>query len=261
MTDKKNMNKNVFITGAASGIGLATAQYLHHQGYIVGMADLSLASLVKATEDWNQDKIKLFELNVTDFEKTKEVLNTFCSDQQSKLAILINNAGVLEIGPFESITNEQHRRTLDVNVMGVINTSQAALPFLKNNQNSTVINLSSASSDYGVPELASYSASKFAVKALTEALELEWAPYGIRVCDVLPPFVSTHMVSSQNHSSKVMERMGVNLTADDVVRVIQQQIHSPRTHRTVGLFYGLLHRLSNVSPFFISRLTMKLLSR
>ena len=121
--------------------------------------------------------------------------------------------------------------------------------------------MSSASSDYGVPELASYSASKFAVKALTEALELEWKKYGISVCDVMPPFVATNMLKAQKNSAKVMQRLGVNITAEHVVAVIDKQVKHPKTHRTVSVFYGLLHRLSNVSPAFINRLAMKWLSR
>ena len=256
--------KTVFITGAASGIGLATAHFLHEQGYIVGMADLSLLTLEAATETWNKDNIRLFELNVTEFEAAKEVMGIFCSEFDSQLDVLINNAGILEIGSFESISNTQHRRTLDVNVMGVINLCQAALPFLKDKNNgnsSTVINLSSASSDYGIPELSSYSASKFAVKALTEALEIEWEKYNISVCDVMPPFVSTHMVSSQANQSKILDRLGVDLTAEDVVKVIFKQIKHPKTHRTVGIIYGVLHRLSNISPFTTNRLVMKFLSR
>jgi len=110
--------KTVFITGAASGIGLATAHFLHEQGYIVGMADLSLLTLEAATETWNKDNICLFELNVTEFEAAKAVMGIFCSEFDSQLDVLINNAGILEIGSFESISNTQHRRTLDVNVMG-----------------------------------------------------------------------------------------------------------------------------------------------
>lgn len=253
--------KTVFITGAASGIGLATAKFLNEQGYVVGMADLNLSALESATQSWNQDNIRLFELNVTNFELAQDVLKAFCKEFNLQLDVLINNAGILEIGTFESISNIQHRRTLDVNIMGVINLCQASLPYLKNKKDSTIINLCSASSDYGVPELASYSASKHAVKALTESLEIEWEPYGIRVCDVLPPFISTHMVNSQKNSAKVMERLGVDLAAKDVVNVIYKQILAPKTHRTVGLFYGLLHRLGNISPFFINRLVMKYLSR
>jgi short-subunit dehydrogenase len=185
----------------------------------------------------------------------------FCEEFDTSLSILINNAGILQIGLFESISNEQHARTINVNVLGVINLCQAAFPYLKQQPNAKVVNLCSASSDYGVPELTTYSASKHAVKAITESLEIEWSKYDIQVCDVLPPFISTNMLSSQKTTAKVMDRLGVDLKAEDVVKVIYKQIQSAKTHRTVGLFYGLLHRLNNVSPFFIRRLTMKFLSR
>ena len=254
-------SKTVFITGAASGIGFATARFLHAQGYLVGMADLSLPALKKVTQDFDQANIRLYQLDVCDFQQSQHALAAFCSENNSSLSVLINNAGILEIGRFENISNERHRRTLNVNVMGVINLCQAAFPYLKNNSQATVINMSSASSDYGVPELSSYSASKFAVKSLTESLEIEWQKYGIKVCDVLPPFIATHMVNSQQASAKVLDRMGVNLTAQDVVKVIHKQMTTPKTHRTVGLFYGVLHRLANVSPFFINRFAMRFLSR
>ncbi len=253
--------QNVFITGAASGIGLATAKFLHEQGFLVGMADLSLSALQDVTKDWNQDCIRLFELDVTSFQQSQQVMDEFCEAYQSSLSILINNAGILQIGPFESISNEQHARTINVNIMGVINMCQAAFPYLKQQPNAKVINLCSASSDYGIPELTTYSASKHAVKAVTESLEIEWHQHDIQVCDVLPPFISTNMLSSQKTTAKVMGRLGVDLKAEDVVNVIYKQIKSAKTHRTVGVFYGLLHRLNNISPFFIRRLMMKFLSR
>lgn len=117
---------------------------------------------------------------MNDFTQATKTLDAFCSENNDKLSVLLNNAGILEIGAFQDISNEQHPRILNVNVMGVINLSQAAWLNLKNSTQSTIINMSSASSDYGVPELASYSASKFAVKA-------------------------------------------------------------PKTHRTISLFYGVLH--------------------
>ena len=253
------IQQTVFITGAASGIGLATAHALSEQGYLVAMADLHLATLQAATQDWQQANIRLYELDVTNFIQAQQVLADFCENQP--LDILINNAGVLEIGPFQSISNAQHARTLNVNVMGVINMCQTAFEYLTQARGATVINLSSASSDYGVPDLASYSASKFSVKALTEALEIEWQPHNIRVCDVLPPFVSTHMVNSQKQTSRIMQRLGVNLTAKDVVKVICKQINNPKTHRPVSFLYGLLHFLSDISPTLISRNVMKFLNR
>jgi short-subunit dehydrogenase len=261
---RPNMNtqqKTIFITGAAAGIGLAAAYHFYQLGYKVGMADLNMSLLEEVTKHWDNSNVRLYELDVCEFSQAKKVLAEFGSENGGKLSVLLNNAGILEIGAFQDISNEQHQRIINVNVIGVINLSQAAHPYLKNNTHSTIVNMSSASSDYGVPELATYSASKFAVKAITEALELEWLQDGIRVCDVLPPFVATNMLNSQKKSAKVLERLGTNLTAEDVVAVIDQQVRSPKTHRTVSAFYGVLHALSDISPAFINRYVMKLLSR
>lgn len=256
------MSKNtIFISGAASGIGLATARHFHKKGYWVAMADINMVQLTQATEIWDRTRIRLFQLDVGDFSQVQHAMAKFCAEHNNCLAILFNNAGILEIGSFEQTPIEHHQRIVNVNVIGVMNLCHAAWPYLNNNGTSTIINMSSASSDYGVPELASYSASKFAVKALTEALELEWAKYGIKVCDVMPPFVATNMVKSQKNSAKVLQRLGVNITTQDVVAVVDKQVKHPKTHRTVSVFYGLLHRLSNVSPAFINRLVMKFLSR
>ncbi len=256
------MNTNsIFITGAASGIGLAAARHFHKMGYVVAMADLNLALLEEVTEQWDKTRIALYPLDVSDFSQAQQVMSEFCNGNDHSLSVLLNNAGILDVGAFEDINNNQHQRVISVNVMGVINLCQAAWPYLKNNSKSTIVNMSSASSDYGVPELASYSASKFAVKALTEALELEWQKYGIRVCDVMPPFVATNMLNSQKKTAKVMQRLGTHLTAEDVVAVIDKQVRQPNTHRTVSVSYGLLHFLSTVSPAYINRLVMKFLSR
>lgn len=251
----------IFITGAASGIGLAAARHFHKIGYLVAMTDLNFSLLQEVTEQWDKARVVLYQLDVSDFSQAQKVMSEFCRANNNSLSVLLNNAGILEIGPFEAISNDQHQRIMNVNVTGVINLCQAAWPYLKNNRKSTIVNMSSASSDYGVPELASYSASKFAVKALTEALELEWKKYGISVCDVLPPFVATNMLSSQKNSAKIMQRLGANLTAEDVVAVIDKQIRQPKTHRTVSKFYTLLHAVGNVSPAYINRLVMKFLSR
>ena len=198
------MNTNsIFITGAASGIGLAAAQHFHKLGYLVAMADINFCLLEEVTEQWDKTRISLYPLDVSDFSQAEQVMSEFCNNTDNSLSVLLNSAGILEVGTFEDISNNQHQQIISVNVMGVINLCQAAWPYLNNNNKSTIVNMSSASSDYGVPELASYSASKFAVKALTEALQLEWQKYGIRVCDVMPPFVATNMLNSQKNNARI----------------------------------------------------------
>ncbi|KZY67256.1 short-chain dehydrogenase [Oleiphilus sp. HI0071] len=251
---------NIFISGAAMGIGQATAQYFYARGWSVGVADVDKEKLEAFAEGKDATRFHTYECDVTNAEQVSSAMKDFCEKHDAQLEVLVNNAGWLKVGDFEELELADHHRTIDINVKGVLNCLYAAFPYLKNGKG-TVINLSSASSSYGVPELSSYSASKFAVKAITEALELEWQKYSIKVCDVVPPFVNTHMLSSQTKQSRALSRMGANLVAGDVVRCIAKQVESPVLHRPVGWQYFLLHHLSTLTPTFLQRGLMKFLSR
>lgn len=253
--------KTMFITGAAMGIGRATAEHFYNEGWSLGLADKNIHALDEYALGKDVNRIACFELDVRDHAAVKSALAEFCGSHHQKLDVLINNAGVLEVGNFEDLSIEQHKFTIDVNVTGLINCTHAAFPYLKHADGARVVNISSASSNYGVPELSSYSASKFAVKAMTEALNIEWEKYGIFVCDVVPPFVNTHMLDSQKVTSKALNRMGAHLVAEDVVRTIAKQVESPKVHRPVGFNYAVLHYISAISPTFLSRLLMRFLSR
>lgn len=251
---------NIFITGAAMGIGQATAQYFYARGWSVGVADVDTEKLKAFAEGKDPTRFYTYESDVTNAEQVSAAMKDFCEKHDERLEVLVNNAGWLNVGDFEALDLGDHHRTIDINVKGVLNCLYAAFPYLKNAKG-TAINLSSASSNYGVPQLSSYAASKFAVKAMTEALELEWQKYGIKVCDVVPPFVNTHMLSSQTTQSRALSRMGANLVAGDVVQCIAKQVESPSLHRPVGWQYFLLHHISTVAPVFLLRGIMKFLSR
>ncbi len=111
----------------------------------------------------------------------------FAATAEGRLDVLFNSAGVLRMGHFEDLSAEQHRFTLDVNVAGTLQMFLAALPYLKKARRPRVINMSSASALYGVPHLASYSASKFAVRGLTEALGIAKGVAGLRARPALIP--------------------------------------------------------------------------
>ena len=251
---------NIFITGAAMGIGQATAQYFYARGWSVGVADLDKEKLDAFAEGKDPKRFYHYECDVTNAEQVNSAVKDFCEKNDEQLEVLVNNAGWLKVGDFEDLDLADHHRTVDINVKGVLNCLYAAFPYLKKAKG-TAINLSSASSNYGVPQLSSYSATKFAVKAMTEALELEWLKYGIKVCDVVPPFVNTHMLSSQAEESRALNRMGANLVAGDVVQCIAKQVESPTLHRPVGWQYFFLHHISTVAPVFLLRGIMKFLSR
>jgi len=250
---------NILISGAASGIGAATARLFHARGWRVGLLDLDGSALTSLADElggaWHA------ELDVVDALAVKSVLADFCGLHGGRLRLLFNAAGVLRTGAFEGIELEQHARLVQINVLGVLNLCHGAFPYLQATPGAQVINMGSASALYGVPRLASYSASKFAVRGLTEALELEWREHGIRVGDLMPPFVNTPMVSSQAERPPVMRRLGVRLQPEQIAETAWKQAHGDAVHRTVGLQFGLLYLLGQITPGWINRLLMGWLSR
>ena len=96
---------------------------------------------------------------------------------------------------------------------------------------------------------------------LTEALELEWRRHGIRVGDLMPPFVATPMVDSQRFTPPALRRLGVNLRAEDIALAVWRQVERPRVHRPIHWLFRLMYATGQVSPPSVSRLLMGWLSR
>lgn len=250
--------KSILITGAASGIGLATARHFHQHGWRVGLLDINETALAGLARDL--DGAWFHPLDITDAEACARAVSTFTSD--GALDVLFNCAGILRMGRFEAISAEQHKRIIDINVTGLVNMSLAALPALRQADAPVVINMSSASALYGVPHLASYSASKFAVRGLTEALNIEWKRLGIRVVDVMPPFVKTPMVEDADYQAPVVNRLGVKLKAEDIAaKVWDAAAREVPVHNPVGGVFKMIKLLDKLLPSASTRLTMTFLSR
>ena len=255
------MNKSILITGAASGIGLATAKLFHQRGWRVGLIDMNESALQALIDELGDERTWQQALDVRDPQATAQALEGFAVGGQ--LNVLFNCAGILTIGSFEEIELERHHAIVDINIKSLINFCYLALPHLKRARNAVVINMSSASAVYGVPYFASYSASKFAVRGLTEALNLEWQQHGIRVCDVMPPFVDTPMVREQGNSAPSLKRLGVKLSAEDIAKTVWHSAQHPsfaRAHYPITLFLKTSRLLTKLSPDVISRQVMKWIS-
>lgn len=254
----------VFISGAAAGIGRATALLFARRGYRVGAYDVDLAGLASLREEITGagGEVSIGQLDVTEAADWAQQLEAFTGTSR-RLDILINNAGVLSSGRFEEIGLAAQRRIVDVNVYGVMAGLHTAFPYLRNTRGAQVVNLCSASAIYGQPELATYSATKFAVRGLTEALELEWRRYGIRVIAMWPLFVQTAMVDGVETGST--RSLGVHLNAEDVAESILAATRSrsrlARVHYPVGRQTKVLASLSQVSPNWVQRLMNKAVTR
>jgi short-subunit dehydrogenase len=153
-----------------------------------------------------------------------------------------------------------------VNVTGVVAGSSAGYPFLRRSGRGLLLNMCSASSLYGQPALATYGATKAAVRSLTEALDIEWRSSGVRVRSLVPLFVDTEMVSRDGRHASSVARLGVRLTADDVAVAAWKVVHEPRRflagpHRPVGRQTRLMAAASAVTPDWANRLVVSRLAR
>jgi len=253
----------VFITGAAAGIGRATALLFAAQGYHVGAYDIDEVGLTRLAADIHASdgSVRTGVLDVTNNTHWTERLAEFHGDED-RLDILINNAGILRAGPFESIDLATHQAIVDVNLGGVITGTHAAFGYLRDTPGAQVVNLCSASAIYGQPELASYGATKSAVKSLTEALDLEWEKHDIRVIAVWPLFVSTAMVDGVETAST--KSLGVHLTAADVANgiwdVTRKRGRLPRVHYEIGVQAKVLATAAKYAPNWAVRTANKYFS-
>jgi len=220
--------KSIFITGAAKGIGLQTALRFASEGWLVGASDVDAQGLAALEQSLSGKPCFTAVMDVTDAQAVAATLEKFAERTGGTLDVFVNNAGVAFLDAFEEIPLAKHHAVIGVNVTGVLNCAHQAFPNLKRTPGSVLVNMSSAAAHYGVAWEVSYSASKFFVRGLTEALNLEWERHGIHVCDVMPNFVDTPMMKPLR--SKVVENVGIHLKADDVVNVIWKAVHGRRVH-------------------------------
>eukprot|EP00512_Aurantiochytrium_limacinum_P004861 CAMPEP_0171498648 /NCGR_PEP_ID=MMETSP0958-20121227/7972_1 /TAXON_ID=87120 /ORGANISM="Aurantiochytrium limacinum, Strain ATCCMYA-1381" /LENGTH=254 /DNA_ID=CAMNT_0012033081 /DNA_START=397 /DNA_END=1158 /DNA_ORIENTATION=- len=193
--------RTILITGAASGIGLNTAQLFLAKGWFVGAFDVNAEGLEKAFKGRSPQSVYTATLDVCDPEACKEALKNFLEAAPGNaLDVLFNNAGILTIDEFERIPLERQQKIIDVNCSGVINMTMAALPSLKATRG-CIVSMASASSVGGFPFHVTYAASKAFVYSFTEGLRTELAQHGVRVCDVSVLYVNTSMVNSQQYDS------------------------------------------------------------
>lgn len=246
------------ITGAAAGIGRATAEAFSRAGWFVGAYDIDHENAALWASRLGPKRAYSGALNVVDAEQWQTAIADF-ERKAGGLDVLVNNAGVLVDGPFADLDIAAQKRLIEINVIGTMNGCHAAKTALTAS-GGRVVNMSSASAFFGQPNLAAYSASKFAVRGLTEALSIEWADAGVAVSDIMPLFVNTAMVQNMK-GIPATRRLGVRLTPEDVAAVVVKaaQAKRPKLHYCVGLQSRSLKQILRLSPDWLSRYTNALI--
>lgn len=207
----------VAVTGAARGIGLATAEALTERGARVVGGDLP-------------------ELDVTSRSSFAAWL-----EAAGPIDVLINNAGVMHVGPFLQESDEWTRRQVDVNLHGVILGMKLALPAMVARGSGHVINIASAAAKIGVPREAVYAATKHAVLGVSQSARLELRGTGVDLSVVMPGLVRTQLASGTL-------RGGIVLAPETVAKAIVATIERPRFDVYVPRGYGLMAGVGQLLP-------------
>jgi NADP-dependent 3-hydroxy acid dehydrogenase YdfG len=223
------------ITGASSGIGAATALALARAGAAVALGarrEDRLRELAERVES-EGSRALVRAVDVADEASANEFVRAAHSELGG-LDILVNNAGVMLLGPIEGADTDEWRRMVDVNVLGLLYCTHAALPLMREAGGGDIVNISSVAGRFAGPGSGVYNLTKFGVNAFSEALRQESVASKIRVIVVEPGYVETEL-QSHNENPAVQqaiernrEKIGEVLTADDIAEAITHAVTRPR---------------------------------
>ncbi|HEY1487851.1 MAG TPA: SDR family oxidoreductase [Micromonosporaceae bacterium] len=223
------------VTGGGSGIGAATARLLANRGAAVAVLDLDPAAAVSAG-------LHGFEADISDDASVRAAVAA-ALDALGGLDVLVNNAGIGAAGTVEDNPDEQWLRVYDVNVVGMVRVTRAALPALRGSQHAAIVNTCSIAATAGLPQRALYSATKGAVLSLTLAMAADHVYEGIRVNCVNPGTADTPWVqrlldqaadpAAERAALNARQPMGRLVSADEVAAGIAY-LASPTASSVTG---------------------------
>ncbi len=253
--DSKFPSKRALITGAASGLGLATAELLAVRGWRLGLLDRDAAPLAAAAADLRRSGSPLCEtyaLDTTDEAAVKSAVDEFAA-RCGGLDFAMNSAGVAVAGSMLDTPAADWDWIMNINVLGVAHCCRAELPQLAASGGGIIINIASAASFASSSQMSAYGASKAAVVALSETLYQEFADRNVHVAAAMPGFFRTRLMDHARAPAGVAgfaQRMmqASNLEADAVALEIVSRAAAGATHIVLPSRYRWLWRFKRLAP-------------
>jgi NADP-dependent 3-hydroxy acid dehydrogenase YdfG len=231
MADQPLAGRVAAVTGASSGIGAATATALSRAGATVALAARRRDRLDALAEQL-EGEASIHEVDVSDEQQARSFIEQAHSEHGG-LHVLVNNAGVMLLGPVFSADPADWRRMLDVNLWGLLVCTHTALPLIAQSGGGDIVNISSVAGRRADAGAAVYNMTKFGVHAFSEALRQEALHAGVRVTVVAPGFVDTEL---QGHNTepvvlqamaKAREQIGEILKPEDIANAVEYAVTRP----------------------------------
>ncbi|RJX68575.1 SDR family oxidoreductase [Tsuneonella suprasediminis] len=234
--------KAIFVTGGGSGIGRAIAEYFAGRGWYVGLGDIDGDAMTTTCNAIGADRCFTHKFDVRDRPAWDIALDAFSEAAGGRIDVVANNAGIPLGGSLSDNTTDEIDRCIDINLKGVLYGAQASLPHLKKTApGSCLLNTASAAGIYGTGGASVYSATKFGVRGVTEALDAEWAEFGINVRSLCPGFIDTPLIEkapNQSSNESIRERVmaaGLEITPPlAVAQAAWDAVHGDKLHTLVG---------------------------
>ncbi len=252
--------KSIFITGGGSGIGRAVALHFAERGWFVGLADIDEAGMQVTRDMINNGFTHTQRLDVRDRAAWDEALDAFSIAAGGRIDVVFNNAGIAKGGPLVEMAKDDLDQMIAINLNGVIYGAQASHKHLKKaGPGSALINTASMAGFVGAPGMAGYCATKWGVRAVTEALDAEWLEDGIKVASICPGFIDTPLiaqtVADSNQSLKEsLQDNGVEISpVSDVAHTVWNAVHGEQLDYTVGKSAGRIRLLKRFMPGMVRK--------
>jgi len=219
------------VTGASSGIGEATARALSAAGASVALG-ARRADRLEALAESIEGRTLVREVDVSDEGQARDFIQA-THDELGGLHLLVNNAGVMLLGPVADADTDDWRQMIAVNLLGLLYCTHAALPLMTKDGGGDIVNVSSVAGRRADAGAAVYNMTKFGVHAFSEALRQEALHQGIRVTTVAPGFVETELQGHNTNpmvveaTEKMREQIGQVLEAEDIANAIVYAVSQP----------------------------------
>jgi NAD(P)-dependent dehydrogenase (short-subunit alcohol dehydrogenase family) len=248
--------KCVLITGAASGVGRAVAHRLARSGATLALVDRNSEGLERVAAEVAElgGRAYLESVDVTDGAAIAQAVARLW-EATGGIDVSLQSAGILRLGLFENGGDQDLRACMEVNLFGTAYTIAAMLPLMRKRGRGHLINMVSVAGLRGLPYLPAYSASKFAVYGLSQALRDELVGTGIAVSVVCPSSIRTPMVLDQPVLPPIYHRFPW-LTPEEVADVVVQTMERPRFLVTVDLRSRALLLLNRLFPRLVDRMVL-----
>ncbi|HTJ58131.1 MAG TPA: SDR family oxidoreductase [Devosiaceae bacterium] len=222
-------DKIVVITGASSGLGEATARHLAADGAKVVLGARRLDRLEALARELGLDNKAVLQTDVTHREQVQRLVDT-AVELHGRIDVIINNAGLMPQSPLERLKVDDWDRMIDVNIKGVLYGIAAALPYMQRQKSGHIINVSSVAGHKVRPGGVVYSATKHAVRVITEGLRQEVKPYNLRTTVISPGAVDTELpdsVTEPDVAERIRKAYEQAIPPDSFARAVAYAMSQP----------------------------------